>query len=468
MGCGPGRGETPGSHLMTQHSAHRWIDVRASERRVLIWSFLYFFSLLGGYYMLRPVRDALAVTAGRSHLSWMFTGTFVAMLLVAPLFAALVARLPRRRFVPWAYRFFLLNLVAFAALIHLDVYRVVVAYAYFIWLSVYNLFVVSVFWSVMADVFQSEQGKRLFGVISAGGTLGALVGGWFTSAFAESLGLTALLILAAALLEGSVQCFFGATRSAQAPARPGHVTATAPPGQAPERGEPAIIGGGVLAGLTQVLRSPYLAGICLYVVCMATVQTFLYIQRADIVAGSFATDEERTGFFALLDVLVSLGTLLTQLLVTAPVLRWLGVGAALAILPVFSIAGVTGLAIAPVLALLVIFESALRAANYALGRPAREVLFTVVTREQKYKSKSFIDTVVYRFGDMIASWAERGLTALGLGLAGVAMVTVPLAGLWLGCALLLGRSQEARARAQPGAPEGPARQSAGAAPSTPA
>ena len=442
---------------MTQHSAHRWIDVRANERRVLIWSFLYFFSLLGGYYMLRPVRDALAVTAGRSHLSWMFTGTFVAMLLVAPLFGALVARLPRRRFVPWAYRFFLLNLVAFATLIHLDVFRVVVAYAYFIWLSVYNLFVVSVFWSVMADVFRNEQGKRLFGMISAGGTLGALVGGWFTSAFAEMLGLTALLLLAAALLEGSVQCFFGATRAAQEPGSASQVPATAPAadGRALERGEPAIIGGSVLAGVMQVLRSPYLAGICLYVVCMATVQTFLYIQRADIVAGAFSTDAERTGFFALLDVLVSLGTLLIQLLVTGPVLRWLGVGAGLAILPVFSIAGVSSLALAPVLSLLVVFESALRAANYALGRPAREVLFTVVTREQKYKSKSFIDTVVYRFGDMIASWAERGLTALGLGLAGVAMVTAPLAALWLGCALLLGRSQEARARAQSGAAAAP-------------
>jgi AAA family ATP:ADP antiporter len=447
---------------MSQRSAHKWVDVRANERRVLIWSFLYFFSLLGGYYMLRPVRDALAVTAGRAHLSWMFTGTFVVMLLVAPFFGALVARFPRQRFVPWAYRFFLLNLVVFAALIHLDVARVAVAYAYFTWLSVYNLFVVSVFWSVMADVFRNEQGKRLFGMISAGGTMGALVGGWFTSALAEQLGLMGLLLLAAALLEGSVQCFFGATRAAREPAAAGAVAPNSD-SQALERGEPAIIGGGVLAGVVQVLRSPYLAGICLYVVCMATVQTFLYIQRADIVAGAFSTDEQRTGFFALLDVLVSLGTLLLQILVTAPILRWLGVGAALAVLPVFSLAGVTGLALMPVLSLLVVFESALRAANYALGRPAREVLFTVVTREQKYKSKSFIDTVVYRFGDMTASWAEYGLTALGLGLAGVAMATAPLAALWLGCALWLGWAQEARAKAQAGEPEPPA----GAVPSSP-
>lgn len=450
--------------IMSQRS-HKWVDVRANERRVLIWSFLYFFSLLGGYYMLRPVRDALAVTAGRAHLSWMFTGTFVVMLLVAPLFGALVARFPRQRFVPWAYRFFLLDLVVFAALIHLDVARVGVAYAYFIWLSVYNLFVVSVFWSVMADVFRNEQGKRLFGMISAGGTMGALVGGWFTSTFAEGLGLMGLLLLAAALLEGSVQCFFGATRAAREPVRASDV-APISDSRALERGEPAVIGGGVLAGVVQVLRSPYLAGICLYVVCMATVQTFLYIQRADIVAGAFSTDEQRTGFFALLDVLVSLGTLLLQILVTAPILRFLGVGAALAILPAFSIAGVTGLALMPVLSLLVVFESALRAANYAIGRPAREVLFTVVTREQKYKSKSFIDTVVYRFGDMTAGWAEYGLTALGLGLAGVAMVTAPLAAMWLVYALLLGRAQEARARAQAGAQDGPEQPAGGPAPPT--
>jgi AAA family ATP:ADP antiporter len=442
-----------------------WIDVRAGERGVLVWSFLFFFCLLSGYYVLRPVRDALAVSVDRDHLRWMFTGTFVVMLLAMPVFGALVARLPRRRFVPWVYRFFLLNVLIFAALIHFDAARVVVAYAFYVWVSVYNMFVVSLFWSVMADVFRNDQGKRLFGVIAAGGSLGALAGAQVTSMLAETLGLAGLLLLAGALLEVVVQCFFRVTRA------PGEHPSDAVAAPAGTAAEPGVIGGGVLAGVVAVARSPYLGGICLYVIFMATVQTFLYVQRADIVRAAFTSDEARAAFFGQVDLVVNLATLLLQTLVTARILRWLGVGAALASLPAFAAAGFAGLLAAPVLAMLVACEAALRASTYAIGRPAREVLFTVVSREQKYKSKSFIDTVVYRFGDMVASWGESGLHALGLGLVGVAVVTMPLAGVWLGCALLLGRAHETKAaiaardlpappeivpaRVVPGSPSGP-------------
>jgi AAA family ATP:ADP antiporter len=211
-------------------------------------------------------------------------------------------------------------------------------------------------------------------------------------------------------------------------------------------GEPPVIGGGMLAGVVAVARSPYLAGICLYVIFLATVQTFVYMQRADIVRDAFASDEARVAFFGHVDLVVNLSTLLLQLLVTGRLLRWLGVGAALASVPLFAAVGLGGLVVAPVLAVLVACEAALRASTYAIGRPAREVLFTVVSREQMYKSKSFIDTFVYRLGDTVASWGARGLHALGLGLAGVALVTVPLAGLWLCCAVLLGRAHDSRAR----------------------
>lgn len=433
---------------------------------MLAWSFAYFATLLGGYYILRPVREALAVDGGMQRLSWMFTGTFVVMLLVTPAFGALVARWPRRRFVPWVYRFFLLHLVGFIALLHLDVGRTAVAYAYFIWLSVYNMFVVSVFWSVMADVFRSDQGKRLFGIIAGGGSAGALAGSWLTSALADRLGLTALLVLAAVLLECTVQCFHRVTRAAERARAAEHVTVRAAEhvtdraaehadasagrrraGETPApASEPPVIGGGVLAGAVQVARSPYLAGICLYLVCTATASTFLYVHRAQIVERAFDSDETRAAFFALVDLLVNLCTLLLQLLVTARVLRRLGVGATLASLPALAVTGFLSLAVMPELAVLVAFQAALRASRYAMGRPARELLFTVVTREQKYKSKNFIDTVVFRAGDALASWSVRGLSALGLGLAGVALVTVPLAGVWLAAALLLGRAQDARAR----------------------
>jgi AAA family ATP:ADP antiporter len=432
--------------FMPRRPVHSWIDVRAGERRMLAWSFLYFFCLLGGYYMLRPVRDALAVSDSRNHLPWMFAGTFLGMLLAAPAFGALVARYPRQRFVPWVYRFFLLHLLCFAALLHLDVGRVVLPYVFYSWLSVYNMFVVSVFWSVMVDVFRNEQGKRLFGIIAAGGSLGGLVGAWLTSALAETLGLTALLLLACVLLEGAVQCFFRVSRAPAAGDPPAPASDAAPEAGDQREGDQRVIGGGVLAGIVAVARSPYLAGICLYVIFMATVQTFLYIGRADIVRGAFAGNEARAAFFGQVDLISNLGTMLLQLLVTARVLRWLGVGVALAALPAFAAVGAGGLAMAPVLSVLVACEVVLRAGNHAIGRPAREVLFTVVSREQKYKSKSFIDTLVYRLGDLVASWGERGLHALGLGLAGVALVTVPLAGMWLGCALLLGRAHEIRAR----------------------
>jgi AAA family ATP:ADP antiporter len=441
--------------LVHSSPTQRWIDVRAGERGVLAWSFLFFFCLLGGYYVLRPVRDALAVSVDRDHLRWMFTGTFVAMLLALPVFGALVARYPRRRFVPWVYRFFFLNLLIFAALIHLDAGRVVVAYAFYIWASVYNMFVVSLFWSVMVDVFRSDQGKRLFGMIAAGGSVGALVGSQVTTMLAEAVGLAGLLLVSGALLEVAVQCFFRVTR-AQGDHPSDAVTTPAGPAPAAAPAEPGVIGGGVLAGVVAVARSPYLAGICLYVIFMATVQTFLYMQRADIVRVAFTSDEARAAFFGQVDLMVNLATLLLQTLVTARILRWLGVGAALASLPAFAAAGFAGLIAAPVLAMLVACEAALRASTYAIGRPAREVLFTVVSREQKYKSKSFIDTVVYRFGDMVASWGESGLHALGLGLVGVAVVTMPLAGVWLGCALLLGRAHEVRARASASAGAVPA------------
>ncbi|WP_428261757.1 NTP/NDP exchange transporter [Haliangium sp.] len=429
----------------------RLVDVRPDERTALVWAFVYFACLLGGYYILRPVREALAVAGGVSNLPWLFTGTLVGMLAVTPVFGAVVARMPRRRFVPLVYRFFLLCILGFAALLALDVDRVVLAPAYFIWLSVYNLFVVSVFWSVMADVFRSAQGKRLFGVIAAGGSLGALLGSWFTNAFATDLGVTALLCISALVLELAVRCFRAVTGNAPALAEDEGSTVDAGADAATEASlrraaEPPVIGGSVLAGATQVVRSPYLLGICLYLVCLSTASTFLYVERAEIVATAFVSDEARTAFFAMVDLLVNLGTILLQLLVTARVIGWLGVGATLAVLPVLSGVGFAGLAAWPTLAALVVFQAALRAGRYAIGRPARELLFTVVNREQKYKCKSFIDTVVYRAGDAVSSWVVRGLGALGLGLAGVALVAAPLAGLWLLVGLRLGREQEHRSQ----------------------
>lgn len=435
------------------------VAVEDDERGALLWSFACFFFLLGGYYVLRPVREAMALAGGVSDLPWLFTGTFVAMLVAVPAFGAVVARMPRQRFVPLVYRFFLVNILIFAALMGSDATRVAAARAFYIWMSVYNLFVVSVFWGVMADLFTSAQGKRLFGFIAAGGTAGTLIGSWLTSAAAEDVGVTGLLIVAALVLECSVQCFRRAGRLGERVAGrtggrqgAGHAgrQADGAMSRAP-RADGRAIGGSALAGLVAVFRSPYLLGICGYILCIATAATFLYFLQAQIVSKALSGDDSRTALFATINLLVGLGTVLLQVLVTPRMLTWLGIGGTLAVTPLCAGAGFLGLALLPALATVIAAQAVVRAARYAIARPARELLFTVVSREDKYKAKSFIDTVVYRGGDAVSAWAFSGLQALGLAATGIAVIGLPLAALWLANGLLLGRKQDAlssdRARA---------------------
>jgi AAA family ATP:ADP antiporter len=416
------------------------VDVEEREVAALLLAFAYFFCLLGSYYIIRPVRETMGTLGGVRELSWMFTGTFVAMLVMVPLFAAVVARMPRRRFVPLAYRFFIANIAVFVALLAGGANLTRVAQAFFIWTSVFNLFVVSVFWSVMADLFVSEQGKRLFGFIAAGGTLGQLVVSWLTSALARDLGLPLLLLASAILLEGAVQCARALFRmTAKLTASAGAVE----PGGQDRDAEPPLIGGNPLQGVTRVARSPYLLGICLYILCLTVTATVVYFQQAEIVRSAFTDPEDKTVVFARINLAVGLLTVLVQALVTGRILRWLGLSTALAILPVLVALGLASLALAPILVVLVVFESLRRACNYAVARPSREVLFTVVSREDKYKAKNFIDTVVYRGGDMMAGWAYSGLVVLGLGLSAIALSALPLTLLWLATGLLLGRKHEA-------------------------
>ncbi len=448
-------------------SLRAFVSADEHELRAGLWSFGYFFCLLSGYYILRPVRDAMGVAGGSHHLPWMFTAVFLTLLAVMPVFGALVARLPRRRFVPLVYRFFAGNILVFAALIQLQISPQIVAQIFFVWITAYNMFVVSVFWSVMADVFSSEQGKRLFGFIAAGGSTGALIGSWLTAALAERVGLGLLLILSAAFLEASARCFYRVIIHAAAPAHamPAATAAStatvAPAATATQTAETGVIGGSILAGLTQVMRSPYLLGVCVYLLCTSAAATFLYISRAEIVEVAFAGNEVRSAFFAIVDALTNLLTLLLQLLITARLLTWLGVAVTLAILPALTLGGFAALSAAPALAVLVAFQVLMRSLRYAVARPGREMLFTVVSREQKYKCKNFIDTAVYRGGDAVSSWLLRSLQAFGLTLAGIALAIMPLMVAWLVVAVLLGRRQSVLAqRQQRAAPVSPQPQSA--------
>jgi AAA family ATP:ADP antiporter len=407
----------------------RAVDVRADEIRALLLSFAYFFCLLCGYYIIRPLREEMGIAGGVENLPWLFTGTFVAMLVAVPLFGATVARFAKRRIVPLVYRFFIANILIFFVLLRFDIGAEHVARAFFIWTSVYNLFVVSVFWSFMADVFRNDQARRLFGFIAAGGSAGALLGPALTAALAVPLGPVALLLISALFLEGAVQCVRRLTVAIPARARD-------------DTSDGAPIGGGVFAGITLVLRSRYLLGICLYILIFTTTSTFLYFQQAHIVAAAFDDPAERTRLFALIDLSVGVLTLLVQCFATGRLIGWLGVGPVLAALPLLTVVGFVGLAMAPTLVVLVAFQSIRRAANFAIAKPSREVLYTVLDAERKYKAKNVIDTLVYRGGDAVSGWAYAGLSAIGLGLPAIALAAVPLAGVWMATGLRLGRAQD--------------------------
>jgi AAA family ATP:ADP antiporter len=413
---------------------NRVVAVRPGEVRAALWSFGYFFCLLAAYYVLRPLRDEMGVAGGVRNLHWLFTATFVVMLAAVPIFGAVVARLPRRRFIPLVYHFFVLNIAIFWMLLAADVSRIEVARAFFVWVSVFNLFAVSVFWSFMADIFGSEQGKRLFGFIAAGGSAGALAGPALTVWLAGPLGPVNLLIVAAIVLEAAVLCAH--RLESAAPRKSDDAPAQA---QAP-------IGGNAAAGFVLLLRSPYLAGIALWVLLLSLCGTVLYFQQANIVAAASDDPAVRTRIFASIDLTAGILTLLIQTVATGRLMTRFGVGVAAAFLPLVFAIGFAALSVSPVLLLVIGFQALQRTANFAISNPAREVLFTVVDREEKYKAKYLIDGVVFRGGDALFGWIFNLLRNAGAELAAIAAATAPIALGWLALALTLGKAQERRAR----------------------
>ena len=415
------------------------VAVRPNEQRALLWSFAYFFFLLAGYYVLRPLRDEMGIAGGVRNLQWLFTATFLAMLAAVPVFGALVARLPRRRFIPLVYHFFVANIAIFWLLLSFDVGKVHVARVFFVWISVFNLFAVSVFWSFMADLFASEQGKRLFGFIAAGGSAGALLGPVLTVGLAATLGPVNLLFVAALFLELAVLCAHRLESSA-----PGGDGAAAAQAVARPQAEAVALGGGWLAGIALLLRSPYLAGIALWVAMLSLAGTFLYFQQASIVAAASDDPAVRMRIFAGIDLAIGVLTLAVQFLATGRLIARFGVGRAAAVLPLVFALGFLALFVSPMLFVVIAFQAVQRAANFAVSNPAREILFTVLAREEKYKAKNVIDVVVFRGADALSGWLFAALRAAGLELSAISLATVPLAGLWLLLALALGRAQERR------------------------
>ncbi len=401
------------------------------ERAAALWSFAYFFALLAGYYVLRPLRDQMGIAGGVKNLPWLFTATFVTLIVAQPLYGALVAKLPRARFIPIVYHFFVANLVLFWLFLTLGIAPVVVARVFFVWVSVFNLFAVAVFWSFMADLFTAEQGKRLFGFIGAGGTAGALLGPVITIGLSVPLGPVNLLIAAAALLEVAVFCVYRLERAAAA-----HAGAQA---------EPQRVGGNAFAALPELLRSPYLTGVGAWVSLLSFCATILYFEQANIVSAAVHGAGAQTRIFAGIDLAVGLLSLATQVFATGQLLKRFGTGVAAGALPAIYVVGYAAIFVAPTLAVVVVVQVMQRWMNFAIANPARQVFFTVVGREEKYKAKNLIDVVIYRGSDALYGWVFDTLQGLGLKLGAIALCALPVAAGWLILSAALGRAQERRA-----------------------
>jgi len=413
------------------------------ERAAALWSFAYFFALLAGYYVLRPLRDQMGIAGGVKNLPWLFTATFLTLLVAQPLYGALVARLPRARFIPIVYHFFVFNLLVFWALLTFDIETAVVARVFFVWVSVFNLFAVAVFWSFMADLFTSEQGKRLFGFIGAGGTAGALLGPIITIWLSVPLGPVNLMIAGVIFLELAVFCVYRLERNVVVHAR------------AQAQMQTESIGGSAFAAIPELVRSPYILGIGVWVALLSYAATIVYFEQAHIVSDAVKSAGLQTRIFASIDLAVSLLTLITQLLITGQVLKRVGTGVAAAALPAVYIVGFAVLAVIPTLIVVVTVQVVQRWMNFAIANPARQLFFTVVTREEKYKAKNLVDVVVYRGSDALSGWIFDTLQGLGLKLGAIALCSVPVVAGWAVLSLVLGREQEKRSTPSPAQPPPP-------------
>ena len=422
----------------------RIVDIHPAEIAATLTSFAFFFFVLSSYFILRPVRDLIAVTTSPTRLPWLFGGTLITMLLANRLFAALVVRLPVRRFVPLTYHFFAANLLVFFTILRVTGGGVAgtqtLGIVFYIWTSVYNLFITSVFWCFMADVFRSEQAKRLFGFIGVGGTLGSITGSTLCAELANRIGVVNLFLVSIVLLEAAAIIVL------RFPPAPRSVVASTAHDEDPTR--TARIGGSVWAGLTSLMRSPYLLAIAGFQILYTIGSTLLYFEQAGIIRTTFASPEARTVALAHIEQAVQTLTVLTQIFLTGRLIRWLGLAVTLALLPAMTIVGFAALGTWPVFATLVVFMVFRRGTNFGITNPAMEVLFTVVSREDKYKAKSFIETFIYRAGDQVGAWTYGLLAVLGLGVSGAAYAAIPFGVVWLLLGLWLGRRQGQLAAAE--------------------
>jgi AAA family ATP:ADP antiporter len=427
----------------------RAVDVRAGEVAALVASFMYFYFALASWFVLRPMRDTVAASIGSTELSVLWIGTLGTMLVANAVFSAVVVRLPPRRFIPYAYHAIAASLVVFYFAFRTygaaegSASDLRMEKAFYVWTSVFNLFVTSLFWCFMADVFRSDQAKRLFGFIGVGGTLGSITGSAATASLATVLGPANLLLVSVVLLEIAVLAVMRFPRmEANAPTR----GAVGPAAEA--------LGGRAIDGFANVIRSPYLTGIAVFLALFTFGSTFLYFEQSAIVGAVYPDRASRTAVLARIELVVQVATVVTQIFFTGRIIRWFGLVTALAFMPALSVVGFGAIGAAPTFAVVAAFVILRRAGNFALTNPAMEVLFTVVPREDKYKAKAFIETFVYRGGDQLGAWVFAGLIAAGMSHGAVAWLAVPLSAAWFVLSVWLARRQALLAAAQGAAGSG--------------
>ena len=404
-------------------------NVQGHEVKAVAGSFLFVVLLMSAYYILRPVRDAMASDWSDAEVSWLWTLNFFISTAVVALYGALVARFPLRFLVPATYGIFALTFLFFYALASLSSDRTLVDKSFYVWVSVFSLFHISVFWSFMSELFSKEQAGRLFGIIAAGASVGGLIGPSIPSFFSAYLGTDNLLLLASAMLVLPIPLIF--YLQALKISDLGNEALAAP---LPS----ARIGGNPFAGFTLFISNPYLLAIGLFILLYTGISSFVYFELKNLLAE--LSRAERTVIWAQMDLAVNVLSIAVGLFATGRLVGRFGLATTIALIPVMICAGLIIVAISPFLGAVIALQVIRRAGNYAVTRPAREMLFTRVDRETRFKAKPVIDIVAYRGGDMLMAWAFTGLTqGLGLGLAAVAAVGAGIAALWAMVGIYLGR-----------------------------
>ncbi|MBV9827463.1 MAG: MFS transporter [Alphaproteobacteria bacterium] len=407
-------------------------EIEPHEVKAVLTAMVYFFFLMASYFILRPLRDTMGTVYGVQHLQDLFTGTFILSFVVAPVYAGVASRLRLAVFLPWVYGFIAVTLIIFYVLLRGGSQDRWVAAAFFIWTSTFNLLTISVFWSLMADIFSSSQSKRLFGFIAAGGTVGTIAAPAFTALFVGTVGTSALVLISAAGF--TVTAFL--VRVLETEKR----RLLAEGEEAQKTSLDHRLGGNPFDGFLLILKSRYLLMIALFLLLMTTISTVIYFQLADLISKDFPDRAARTQAYATIDLATNSLAVLVQLFGTSRFIGRFGVTAGLLLNPLIMVVAFLAIAFSPVLIVLASIQVVRRFAEYAVAKPSRDMLFTVVDQQAKYKAKNVIDTVIYRFGDLTSAWLSAAV--LPFGVAGLAVAGIIISAFWFPIAYLLGRQYD--------------------------